>query len=110
MERSKVSYRPRTRWRVLAWQVFTLLGCFGVTVYFGYHTVAGRFGLEARTDMLTRSTALAFEAETLQKAKARLERDIALLSPEIPDPDIVTEIARDVLGYADPRDRIIRLR
>jgi cell division protein FtsB len=32
---------------------------------------------------------------------------VALLTPDKPDPDLVEELARDVLGYVHPRDRVI---
>jgi len=32
------------------------------------------------------------------------------LSPDRPDSDLVEEIARELLGYADPDDRLIRVR
>lgn len=84
--------------------------CFGLSGYFTYHTVAGRYGLEARAELMTRATALDFEASALQKARSLLENEIALLSPENPDRDLVAEISRDLLGYADPRERLIHVR
>ena len=36
-----------------------------------------------------------------------LERDVALLSPDKPDPDIVDQIARDVLGLVRPEDVVV---
>jgi cell division protein FtsB len=38
--------------------------------------------------------------------RAKLERDVALLKPDLPDADLVEEIARDVLGFARPTERI----
>jgi len=96
--------------RVLCWQLFTLSACLALTGYFTYHTISGRYGLEARTELLTRATALDFEAGALEKAKASLQVEIALLAPNQPDPDLVEEIARDVLGYAAPSDRLIQIR
>ncbi len=29
-----------------------------------------------------------------------------VIRPDLPDPDFVEEIAREVLGFANPRDRI----
>ncbi|MBU1209790.1 MAG: septum formation initiator family protein [Alphaproteobacteria bacterium] len=84
--------------------------CFGLTGYFAYHTVSGRYGLEARAVLLDRATALDFEAGALHKAASRLQNEIALLSPDRPDSDLVEEIARELLGYADPGDRLIRVR
>lgn len=103
-------YRTRTKFRVLGWQLFTLFSCIGLAAYFGCHTVSGRYGLSARSTLLTRTTALEFEAESLAKVRKQLENDIALLAPDPPDPEIVGEMARDLLGYADPRDHIIKVR
>jgi cell division protein FtsB len=50
---------------------------------------------------------LDFEIRTLEAARSGLKRDVALLSPELPDADLVEEIARDVLGFVKPGDRII---
>ncbi|MGE3229142.1 MAG: septum formation initiator family protein [Hyphomicrobium sp.] len=84
-----------------------LLLCLGLTAYFAFHTVKGRYGLEARDRLLERESALEFETESLEAVRAKLERDVALLRPDIPDPDIVEEIARGVLGFANPRDRVL---
>jgi hypothetical protein len=35
---------------------------------------------------------------------------VSLLSPDVPDPDLVEEIARDVLGYVHPADRVVPTR
>ncbi|MCH9809447.1 MAG: septum formation initiator family protein [Alphaproteobacteria bacterium] len=96
--------------RTFLWQAFVLTGCIALSAYFTYHTVSGRYGLHAREQLLTRATALDFETEALNKAVSKLTGDIALLGPEPPAPDIVDEIARDLLGYTHPRDRIIMLR
>jgi cell division protein FtsB len=39
--------------------------------------------------------------------RAKLERDVALLTPQLADSDIVEEIARDVLGFVHPDDRMV---
>ena len=87
-----------------------LLACLISTAYFAYHVRFGRHGLQVRADLLERSALLEFENKSLETVRAKLERDVALLSPELPNPDIVEEIARDVLGYAHPSDRIIATR
>jgi cell division protein FtsB len=50
---------------------------------------------------------LEFEIKSLEAVRANLERDVALLTPDKPDPDIVEEIAREVLGFVDPRDQVV---
>lgn len=63
-----------------------------------------------RDKLLTRVSILDFEASSLEKVKARLRNEIALLSPDEPDTDLVAEIARDHLGYVLPGDRVIQVR
>jgi cell division protein FtsB len=50
---------------------------------------------------------LEFEIKSLEAVRAKLARDVALLSPETPDPDMVEEIAREVLGFAHPDDSVV---
>ena len=83
-----------------------LLLCLGLTAYFAYHAFNGRHGLEARQDLIERSNLLEFEIRSLEAVRAKLERDVALLKPDLPDADLVEEIARDVLGFARPTERI----
>jgi cell division protein FtsB len=88
-------------------QSFVVLLCFALTAYFAHHALRGRYGFEARQRLIERSSILEFEVRSLEAVRARLERDVALLAPEFPHPDLVEEIARDVLGYAHPDDRIV---
>lgn len=91
-------------------QVLVLLACAATSTYFAYHAAYGRHGLEARQRLIERAAILEFEIKGLEAARARLERDVALLTPELPNDDLVEEIARDVLGYVRADDKIISLR
>lgn len=91
-------------------QGLVLLACVSATAYFAYHARYGRHGWEARAQLLERSALLDFEIKSLTAVRSKLERDVALLSPELPNADLVEEIARDVLGYVHPKDRIVNLR
>jgi cell division protein FtsB len=84
-----------------------LLLCLGLTAYFAHHAIYGRHGLEARSRLIERSALLEFEIKSLEAVRAKLARDVALLSPETPDPDMVDEIAREVLGFAHPDDFVV---
>lgn len=99
--------RPIHDWRKLARQTLVLLICSGFAYYFAYHAIYGRHGLEAKHAFLERLTLLEFEIKGLEAARSRLEQDIALLSPELPDADLVEEIARDVLGFVHPDDKVV---
>jgi cell division protein FtsB len=79
-----------------------------ITTYFAYHCLYGRHGFEARTRLMERSSVLEFEIRSLEAVRSHLSRDVALLSATPPAPDLVEEIARDVLGFAAPRDQIQR--
>lgn len=100
----KPHYDRRSRPR----QATVLLLCLGLTAYFAYHAIHGRHGLEARKRLIDRSSLLEFEIRSLETVRFNLKRDVALLSPERPDPDLVEEIAREVLGFVDPKDRVLQ--
>lgn len=100
----------RTRPQVRLRQGMVLLACCSSTAYFAYHAIKGRHGLEARNQLIERSELLDFEIKSLETVRSKLERDVALLAPEVPNPDLVEEIARDVLGYVRPTDRLVRQR
>jgi cell division protein FtsB len=92
------------------WQLLVLLCFAATTVYFAHHALEGRHGFKARTRLIERSSMLEFEIRSLETVRSALARDAALLAAEPPSPDLVDELARDILGYADPRDRILRRR
>ncbi len=84
-----------------------LLSSLCATAYFTHHAMHGRHGLEARSALIERADLLEFEIRSLETVRARLRHDVALLTRDKPDPDLVEEIARDVLGYVQPNDRVI---
>ncbi len=91
-------------------QALVLLSSLSAAAYFSHHALYGRHGLEARSKLLERETLVEFEIASLETVRAGLERDVALLSPELPNADLVEEIARDVLGYVHPGDRVVSRR
>ncbi len=108
---NRVHYASRPDLRGGAWrlskQLAFMLICLSLTVYFSYHMRYGRHGLEARSELQERSALLDFEIKGLESVRTKLRKDVALLSPEIPNADIVEETARDVLGYVRPDDKIV---
>lgn len=105
LRHSKHDRRSRLRARVR--QVLVLLTCLLATAYFAYHGLYGRHGLGAREQLSERASLLDFEIRSLESVRSKLERDVALLAPELPHPDLVEEIARDVLGYVRASDKIL---
>ena len=100
----------RNRSRRLCSQTLMLLACLMSTAYFAYHVRYGRHGLDVRSRLEQRTALLDFEIKGLEGVRTKLERDVALLAPEVPNPDLVEEIARDVLGYVRSDDKIIAAR
>ncbi|MDX2289639.1 MAG: septum formation initiator family protein [Hyphomicrobiaceae bacterium] len=87
-----------------------MLVCISSSAYFAHHALHGRHGLEARSRLIDRSTLVEFEIRSLEAVRSSLAADVRLLATEPPHPDLVEEIARDVLGYARPGDRVIVVR
>jgi cell division protein FtsB len=87
--------------------VLVLLACLTSSAYFGCHALHGRHGIEARDRLVERANLLDFEIKSLEAVRDKLKRDVALLSPDRPDADLVEEIARDVLGYVHPQDVLV---
>lgn len=89
-------------------QVSVLLLCGGLTLYFGYHTIKGRHGLETRSRLIERSSMQEREIRALETVRANLERELALLDgPAGADADYIDELARRHFGFAAPTDRIL---
>ena len=84
-----------------------LLGCLMMSAYFIQHTIKGKHGFEAQSELLVRSSVLEREIADLEAVQAVLLRDIVLLRQERPHPDLIEEIATRVLGMARPGDRIL---
>lgn len=89
-------------------QLPVLLCCLTATGYFAHHAIHGRHGFEARARLIERSNVLEFEIKSLDAVRSHLARDVALLAPDQPAPDMVEEVARDVLGFSYPGDSILR--
>lgn len=83
-----------------------LLGSLSLAIYFAYHAVNGSHGLQVRQRLMLRSSMLERNVGRLEAVRAKLQRDVALLSPEQPDADMVAWIAADVLGYV-PADAMV---
>lgn len=99
--------KPNGTRRVPLKQVAIVLFCFGLIGYFGHHAVHGRHGMEAKERLLQRAALLEFESNSLEAQREKLKRDVALLSPSKPHPDMVEEVARDVLGFVKSEDIVV---
>lgn len=98
---------PNSGRRTKLKQGVVVLFCSGLIAYFGHHAIYGRHGLEARTRLIERSSLLDFEARSLDAQRAKLQRDVALLARAKPHPDLIEEVARDVLGFVKSDDIVV---
>src|SRR4051812_44324883 len=79
-------------------------------VYFVFHAFTGEGGI-LRSDQRD-ATLMARKAELSRLAKRRRDLEVRaqLLRDESLSADLLEERARDLLGFADPRDYVIRMR
>lgn len=78
-------------------------------VYFAFHALTGERGLLGER---SRETTLASELAELKRLRAErqeLETRVSLLRDDHLSRDLLEERARILLGFADPRDYVIRV-
>ena len=90
-------------------QLTVVLLCLGLAVYFSYHAVQGRHGLETRLRLSEKARLLGEQLTGLEAVLSHLRRDVALLQDNHLDADSLDEAARSVLGYAAEGDIIVPL-
>jgi cell division protein FtsB len=86
-------------------QMLVSLFCLCALGYFAFHAIIGKRGLEARSRLIERSRQLEPEIKRLEAVRSRLEREVRLLDAR--DPDIIEELAIELLGFARPGDRVV---
>lgn len=78
--------------------------------YFGVNAVTGERGLVSDRRRETTLASRNAELLRLRTERADLEQRIRLLADTSLSADLVEERARVVLGFADPRDYVVRLK
>ncbi len=78
--------------------------------YFGVNAVTGERGLASDRRRETTLARRLAELTRLRAERGELESRIRLLADTSLSADLVEERAHAVLGYADPRDYVVRLR
>ena len=78
--------------------------------YFGVNAVTGQRGLVSDRRRETTLASRSAELERLRAERTDLEHRIRLLDDASVSADLVEERARAVLGFADPRDYVVRLK
>ncbi|MFQ5533213.1 MAG: septum formation initiator family protein [Sphingomonadales bacterium] len=77
-----------------------------VIVYFGYHTIEGRYGLIALHQLRSEISELQEQARGLKARREVLEHRVAMLRPDNLDPDLLEEEVRKTLGFVH-KDEIV---
>ena len=77
--------------------------------YFGYQALTGDRGLLTRPQRNAELAARTSELKRLQGEEAELTTRVRLLSDASLSKDLLEERSREVLGFADPRDYVIRI-
>lgn len=83
--------------------------CLLIILYFGTHALFGTSGYLALDDIRTQRAELSASKLALEKRRAAVERDIALLDPKGADPDFADELVRRHLGVIRPDEVIVPL-
>ena len=78
--------------------------------YFGLHMLTGERGVLAQSDREATLASRTAELSRLQAERADLQVRAQLLRDDHLSADLLEERARALLGYADPRDYVIRIR
>jgi len=77
--------------------------------YLAFSAVGGQFGIESQKQIMQDIESAKAERSTLQAEIDAYRHRIALFDPERLDPDILSERARALLGFANPDDIIVML-
>jgi cell division protein FtsB len=80
----------------------TLLG------YFAWHGTKGARSLANVERLVSEVQALEQKLGAARAERLAFERRVSLLRPESVDPDFADEMARRVLGFAAPRELVVR--
>jgi cell division protein FtsB len=79
-------------------------------VYFGFHAFTGERGLLLRSQRQATLAQRQAELNNVRTERMDLEARARLLRDESLSADLLEERARSLLGFADPRDYVIRVR
>ena len=81
---------------------------FSLTLYFTFAAIQGDYGLFRRAEIEAEQKTLALELAALQARVARMENLTTRLSDDFLDLDLLSERARDILGYVRADEIVIR--
>jgi cell division protein FtsB len=83
------------------------LGAAAIIGYFAFQGYHGTYGLLAQREYEQEIADLTIERDTLRTERAHWEHRVGLLRADRLDPDILEELARRELGFAQPNDLVL---
>jgi cell division protein FtsB len=78
--------------------------------YFGFHALTGDRGILSSDQRDATLAAKTHELETVRRQRQDLEARARLLRDSSLSADLLEERSRSLLGFADPRDYVIRVK
>ncbi|WP_438990514.1 FtsB family cell division protein [Lentibacter sp.] len=81
---------------------------FSLTLYFTFAAIQGDYGLFRHAEIMAEQKTLARELASLEARVARMENLTTRLSDDYLDLDLLSERARDILGYVRADEIVIR--
>jgi cell division protein FtsB len=84
-----------------------MAACLALLGYFAWHGFEGPRNFEHRNELLAKAERLDVALAAIRAESKALDARVALMRPESIDPDMLDELARDVLNYAKPTDLIV---
>jgi len=84
-----------------------LLACLTLLGYFGWHAFHGPRGFDRMEALKIQAAELDRAHAQIVKKRKQLDQRVGLMRPEATDPDMVDELARSTLEFANKGDLVI---
>jgi cell division protein FtsB len=84
-----------------------MAACLVLLGYFAWHGFEGPRNFDHRDRLLAKAERLDVALAAVRAERTGLDSRVALMRPESIDPDMLDQLARDVLNYAKPTDLIV---
>jgi cell division protein FtsB len=79
--------------------LLTFFGCCALLAWFGWHGLEGPRGKDNYARLKTELAAQEEALAAVREKREALEARVQLMRPESVDPDMASELVRDMLGY-----------
>jgi cell division protein FtsB len=87
-----------------------MAACLALLGYFAWHGFKGPRNFDHRDQLLAKAEKLDGVLQEIRTERLALDKRVALMRPESIDPDMLDELARNVLNFAKPTDLIVSIK